>query len=679
MSGFHAIDFAVIGVYLVVVIILGQRAARRAGNQEGFFLAGRKLGKLYQFFLNFGNSTDANSAVSTASLVYSQGVSGVWLGFQLIFLNPYYWFMNTWFRRVRLVTTADLFADRLGSSRLALFYALFQSLSAMVVVIGFGNLVTYKISSALMVKPESAWTSVERASVEGHRELQQLETRAIDGEIDVSSQERLSALREMDARGELRSYVTALSPLPFYVAYTTIVGIYIVMGGLAATAINEVLQSLIIVAFSIVLIPTGLAAVNGWAGLADRVPAAAFELVSTSLGAQQVTGTVLVSIVLVAVVQVAGLIGNMGISGSAKNEFAARFGAVAGTYAKRLIFILWAFAGLIAVGLFQGAEALADPDLVWGTLSRRLLGPGLLGLMLTGVLAANMSTVAAQTVSVSALFVRNVYLPLRPSLSEAGAVAAGRWSMVVVLGVGILAAMSMDSVISALLVMQTVSVPFGASIILMFFWRRLTVATTWIGLILAIFINVVSPLLVSRVPALRTHPDLVLRTEDEAGRPTPVFFDSVARIHPEDPGSPLEGRGRFHVELYLLDLAGLDMEEMAPSDRFAARFFFNVISPFALLIGLSLLTRPAARERIDQFYGKMKTTVGPTPELDAAAMEETLRDPRRFDHLKLFPRSSWEFTKWNRVDTIGFVVCCLLSGAIIGLFWLLLRLAAQVG
>ena len=587
--------------------------------------------------------------------------------------------MNTWFRRVRLVTTADLFADRLGSSRLALFYALFQSLSAMVVVIGFGNLVTYKISSALMVKPESVWISVERASVEGHRELQQLETRAIDGELDVSSQERLSALREMDARGELRSYVTALSPLPFYVAYTTIVGIYIVMGGLAATAINEVLQSLIIVAFSIVLIPTGLAAVNGWAGLADRVPAAVFELVSTSLGAQQVTGTVLVSIVLVAVVQVAGLIGNMGISGSAKNEFAARFGAVAGTYAKRLIFILWAFAGLIAVGLFQGAEALADPDLVSGTLSRRLLGPGLLGLMLTGVLAANMSTVAAQTVSVSALFVRNVYLPLRPSLSEAGAVAAGRWSMVVVLGVGILAAMSMDSVISALLVMQTVSVPFGASIILMFFWRRLTVATTWIGLILAIFINVVSPLLVSRVPALRTHPDLVLRTEDEAGRPTPVFFDSVARIHPEDPGSPLEGRGRFHVELYLLDLAGLDMEEMAPSDRFAARFFFNVISPFALLIGLSLLTRPPARERIDQFYGKMKTTVGPTPELDAAAMEETLRDPRRFDHLKIFPHSSWEFTKWNRVDTIGFVVCCLLSGAIIGLFWLLLRLAAQVG
>ena len=46
--------------------------------------------------------------------------------------------MNHWFRRVRLVTMADLFEDRLGSKGLARFYALFQSLSAMFVVIGFG-------------------------------------------------------------------------------------------------------------------------------------------------------------------------------------------------------------------------------------------------------------------------------------------------------------------------------------------------------------------------------------------------------------------------------------------------------------------------------------------------------------------------------------------------------------
>src|SRR5258708_4189636 len=112
MRGIGALDLIVILVYFTTVIWLGKRASQRSTDEENFFLAGRKLGKLYQFFLNFGNSADVSSAVSTASLVYQQGVSGVWLSFQMVFLNPYYWFMNAWFRRVRLVTTADLFEDR---------------------------------------------------------------------------------------------------------------------------------------------------------------------------------------------------------------------------------------------------------------------------------------------------------------------------------------------------------------------------------------------------------------------------------------------------------------------------------------------------------------------------------------------------------------------------------------
>jgi Na+/proline symporter len=230
---------------------------------------------------------------------------------------------------------------------------------------------------------------------------------------------------------------------------------------MAATAVNEILQSSIIVGFSIMLIPAGLGAIGGWSQLRERVPAAMFELVGSDGATQQITAFSLLAISLVALVQINGIIGNMGISGSARNEFAARFGAVSGTYAKRLMFIMWAFAGLIAVALFQGPTALSDPDLAWGTMSRQLLGPGLLGLMLTGVLAANMSTVAAQTVSISALLVRNVYRPLRPNLSEAGAVAAGRWAMFLALGIGIVAALSMDNVVSALLLVQTVTVPLA--------------------------------------------------------------------------------------------------------------------------------------------------------------------------------------------------------------------------
>jgi hypothetical protein len=69
--------------------------------------------------------------------------------------------------------------------------------------------------------------------------------------------------------------------------------------------------------------------------------------------------------------------------------------------------------------------------------------------------------------------------------------------------------------------------------------------------------------------------------------------------------------------------------------------------------------------------------VGDTPELEVATMEETRRNPARFDHTKLFPRSNWEFCKWDKVDAIGFGACCAVSFSIVGIFILLLRWAAQ--
>jgi hypothetical protein len=57
-------------------------------------------------------------------------------------------------------------------------------------------------------------------------------------------------------------------------------------------------------------------------------------------------------------------------------------------------------------------------------------------------------------------------------------------------------------------------------------------------------------------------------------------------------------------------------------------------------------------------------------------MAETHRNPGRFDQTKLLPRSDWEFCRWTREDTIGFLVCSALSGAIIALFVVVLKLAA---
>ncbi len=682
LGSLHVLDLAIIVAYLVAVIYIGKRASKGTSSEEGFFLAGRKLGKLYQFFLNFGNATEPQGAVSTASFVYQQGAPGSWLSFQTVFMNPYFWFMNVWFRRVRLTTLADLFEDRFASKRLSMFYAVFQ-IGVACVFLGFGNVTAYKIASSLVVKQESTWTAEDRASVEGYRELKQLEAantkaKAENGaaaKLTAEQQHRLEVLRDDNARGKLRSYITVLNPIIFYVVFSVVVGTYIVLGGMSAAAVNEGLQSVLIIVFSLLLIPTGLHAIGGWHALREKVPHKMFDLFGAA-GSDQFSVFALMAILLVSIVQNAGLSHNMGICGSAKNEFAARSG-VSGNYLKRLMIIMWAFAGLIAVAMF-GAGGLSDPDSAWGAMSNRLLGPGLIGLMLAGVLAGTMSTLAAKALAISSLFVRNVYRQIWPDISEQQGVFYARCTIVAVLILGTASALLMGNFYSIVNIVLTVNIPFGAAVLLTFWWRRITAPAVWCCVILSALTILVVPWTASAIPSLARNPALSqMSTKPGTG----VYFASVVHEKPEDLSSPLVAKqgilnNRFNLEAWVLSKVGFDVAKWTPNQRFTAQFFFDGLFPFAVLIVVSLLTRPTDPQRVNFFYGRMKTPVGETPELEAAAIAETRRNPGRFDQTKLFRGTNWEFCRWDRVDTVGFLICSGLSAVIVGIFLALLRWAA---
>jgi Na+/proline symporter len=668
----HVLDLLIIAAYLIAVVYIGKRAAKGTGSEEGYFLAGRKLGKLYQFFLNFGNATEPQGAVSTASFVYQQGAPGSWLSFQTVFMNPYFWFMNVWFRRVRLTTLADLFEDRFASRGLSLFYALFQILVACV-FLGFGNVTAYKIASSLVVKQDAAWTAAERSSVEGYRELKQLEAAAKDGTLTPVTKARLDVLRDDNARGRLHSYITVLNPIAFYIVFAVVVGTYIVLGGMSAAAVNEGLQSVLIIVFSLLLIPTGLHAIGGWHALAQKVPARMFDLFGAA-GSDQYSVVALAAILLVSIVQNAGLSHNMGICGSAKNEYAARYG-VSGNYLKRVMIIMWAFAGLIAVAMF-GVGGLADPDAVWGTMSNRLLGPGLIGLMLAGVLAGTMSTLAAKALAISSLFVRNVYRQIWPNISQQQGVFYARCTIVAVLILGTISALAMGNFYSIVNIVLTVNIPFGAAVLLTFWWRRVTAPAVWTCVIVSALTILVVPWVASATSLAHTPSLVEMSTKPGKG----IYFDAVVHEQAEDLTSPLMAKpgilnNRFNVEVWLLRQAGLHVERWTPNQRFSAQFFFDGLFPFAVLIIVSLLTKPTDPQRVAFFYGKMKTPVGDTPELEVEGLAETRRNPARFDHTKLFRGTNWEFCRWDRVDTIGFLICSALSAVIVGFFLFLLHLA----
>jgi SSS family solute:Na+ symporter len=571
----HASDYAIVGIYLAVVLVLGRRAKGATGSEEAFFLAGRKLGVLRQSFFNFGQSTDANTAVSTVSFVYDEGASGAWLQLQLIFLNPYYWFMNVWFRRTRLMTTADLFEERLQSPRLARFYAAFQ-IGVAVVGIAFANFVSYKVASALM------------------------------------------------------QGAPMVAPWAFYTGFVAIVGYYVVMGGLEATVLNQMFQGILVLIFSVILLPFGWRAL-GSEGLHNRLPQRMFEIFAGG-DSGEFTGWAVLALLLVSIIQANGNIANMGVAGSAKSEFAARLGAVTGTYAKRVMIALWVFVGLIAAGLCQGGSRLADPDLAWGALSRRLLPAGFLGFMFIGLVAANMASIATKTMAISALFVRNLYRPAGVPRDERHEVVVAQLAGIAALAASVLTALAMNEAASVTKFILTINIPFGAAILLMLFWRRLTTAAVWSGVLATGVLILVMPF-----------------------------------------GARLAGYDQFSAEGWVLARAGLPLADYGPGGHLATQFLFDALFPFAVMLAVSLVTRPPPRESIAAFFGKMKTPVGATRQLDEEALEETRRDPARYDATKLFPRSNWEFTKWDRTDAVGFAACCAASVSIVGLIWLALE------
>ncbi len=696
--GLHILDVFVILTYVVVILWIGHRASKGTKDTGDFYLAGRKLGKVYQFFLNFGCSTNADQAVAVSREIYRQGIGGMWIQFLVLFLTPFYWFTTYFFRRVRLTTIGDFFTERFDSRMLGGSYAIFILLVS-ILGGGVGFMVAGKTFMALTPKTMEECSVEERQSILEFREYQELRDRQDEG-FTTDDRLRYEELNEKSKRGELRSFASHTNPVVFYLIFALIVGIYTMMGGFRAAAITDSIQGVLIVIFSFILIPLGLSKIGGFSGLHAAVPDYMFDLFGSGTLSDYGWYTIL-AMVIANLVSIVAVSTGMQTSGSAKDEMTARFGMIVGMYFKRFIMIFWALAGLLAIGLYSGQ--LHDPDLIWGFMTRDLLVPGAIGLMLVGILAANMSSLDAASVSYSALFIRNLYEPLRPGRSEEHYLAVGRIAIGATLVGGVLVAVLVNDLLE--LFKYAISIPaiFGAAIWLGFTWRRLTKQAVAIQVVICIVIYAIIPNLFTSLNAtkyserllIETDPRIVvveteaLREDVDEGRarrvgeiitkehriePAGVFFEQVARIDPGDPDSPKVGLGRFHAELWVMSWFGINFQRMPRSWLVAYRFFFDALFPFLLLFLFSRLTKPVPGELTDRFYAKMHTPVQPTPEEEEAALNVAYGDPEMYENQKMFPGTQWELLKWTRMDYLGFFGSWVLVGVIIVLLWLMVSI-----
>ncbi|MGE4587332.1 MAG: sodium/solute symporter, partial [Mangrovibacterium sp.] len=130
---------------------------------------------------------------------------------------------------------------------------------------------------------------------------------------------------------------------------------------------------------------------------------------------------------------------------SGKNEGEARRGTIFGAYLKLTPVFLFMIPGMIAFAMAQKGVvingetfALSSSDAAFPTLVARLLPAGVKGLVVCGILAALMSSLASLFNSSSMLFTIDFYKKYRPRASEEKLVRVGRMATVVVVILGIL-------------------------------------------------------------------------------------------------------------------------------------------------------------------------------------------------------------------------------------------------
>ncbi|OGD27216.1 MAG: transporter [Candidatus Aminicenantes bacterium RBG_13_63_10] len=693
--GLHWLDASIILLYCGVILWIGRFAARRTRNQGDFFLAGRRLGKFYQFFLNFGSSTNVEQAAAVSREIYRQGIGGMWIQYLVLFLTPFYWFTTAFMRRTRLITMGDLFTERFRSRFLGGAFALFTLLMAFIGG-GVGYMVVGKTFAALTPKPVAFYTAGERRQVEMYEEHRRLKAR-LDQGLEAAEEERYQELDSRFKRGELKSQISYVNLVVVYLVFAAIVAAYTMMGGFFAAAVTDVVQGFLIIVFSVMLIPLGLAQVGGFAGLHARLPAHMFNLFGSAALSDYAWYTI-AAMSLANLVSIIASAPMMQTAGSARDEMTARVGMLGGMFFKRFLMIFWALAGLLAVGLLGGA--VHDPDLIWGALAGRLLFPGAIGLMLAGIMAAGMSSLGATSVSYSALFIRNLYQPFAPNKSERHYINVGRGVIAAKLFGGVATAVFFGNLLELFKYFISLPAVFGAAIWLGFLWRRLTKAAVIIQAVVCFTLYALIPNLFQSLDWARTNEAFLLETRPrtvlavapalaadvEAGlaervgqeirkshrvEPAAVFYDQVARRDPSDPASPKVGLGRFNAEVWVLSWTGIDFRGSTKAQLQAVRFLFDALFPFILLILLSFITRGVPRADVDRFFAKLHTPIGRTLEEDAAAVEESLRRPDRFERDKLRPGSSWEFMKPRRQDLFGFGLSWLLVGVILLLLWIM--------
>ena len=286
-----------------------------------------------------------------------------------------------------------------------------------------------------------------------------------------------------------------------------IVMAYITLGGLTSAIYNEVLQFFIIVASLLPLTLVALHDMGGWGGLKDKVEGSALKEGGLhawqGIGVGNVTNPIDAN--WIAIVFGLGFVLSFGYwttnfaevqrALSAKNLSAARRTPLIGAYPKILIPALTIIPGLVALVSVKGLGG-SNEDLQYNNAIPLLMGTylpeGMLGLAVTGLLAAFMAGVAANVTSFNTVFTYDLWQSyVRKDRDEAYYLRVGRFATVGGLLISVSTAFiakGYDNIMNYVqLLFSYFNAPLFATFIIAMFWKRTTPWAGFWGLVAGFF------------------------------------------------------------------------------------------------------------------------------------------------------------------------------------------------
>ncbi|TKT01222.1 sodium:solute symporter family protein [Streptomyces lasalocidi] len=276
---------------------------------------------------------------------------------------------------------------------------------------------------------------------------------------------------------------------------------YITLGGLSSAIYNEVLQFFVILAALIPLVVLGLKKVGGWGGLTDKLTATHGENFTTAWGGTGIGSENPLGANWLTIVLGLGFVLSFGYwttnfaevqrALSAKNLSAAQRTPLIAAFPKIFIVFLVMIPGLTAAALIPGFGT-ADSGYQYNDaipyLMEQLLPNGVLGIAVTGLLAAFMAGMAANVSSFNTVFTNDIWARYVVRGREDGYyVRFGRLITVIGVAASVGTAFLASSFSNIMSYLQTLfsffNVPMFVVFIVGMFWKRASAKSGFWGLL----------------------------------------------------------------------------------------------------------------------------------------------------------------------------------------------------